>query len=201
MMIPVSRMLLGLSLATVLSLPAVAGPERMPGGVRAGQSSSAAAVSADGFSMVPPSGWRAGDKEGDTLLEFLGPTESDFTVNLRVDVTDDDGTSLEDFGDAIKAMYAKDKDFASWEAMDEGFTKVSGLRAYYLSGSFGMHGLDIQNLQYFIPDNNGHAYIVTFTALASNYEKFEPIFKAVAASIHIDEDASDDDASDDDSEE
>lgn len=180
-MLKFSRLLLGLTLAGLVSLPSVAA---LPGGLsNTSTSSQAGAVQAEGLSLVPPAGWTAQKASGKNIMSYLAPVENNFRANFNVTLTDDDGTTAQELSDMLHPVYAKQ--FQKWKAMSEGVIKLAGVDAYFISSSFTMQGLNIQNLQYFFPGKNKRYYILTFTSLASFYPKYEKVFKQTAASAMI----------------
>lgn len=190
-MIRFSRLLLALTLTGMVTLPCVAAPD-----VRSAGLAAAAAVdrddddeyvSAEGFSIVPPEGWEEGEGSSDkTIMVYLGPVEGQFRPNFNVNVSADDGTSVDELADIIKPEYAKA--FQKWKMMYDGTTTIGDEDAYYISSSFTMNGKNIQNLQYFIHGKNKRFYVLTFTSVADKFKKYEPIFKAAAESVETTDD-------------
>lgn len=139
------------------------------------------AMVAEGFSIVPPAGWEPGEARDKTFMVYLDKPKDKFRANFNVNVNPDDGTPMEKIGSLVKPMFAKQ--FQKWQPLEEGKITISGESCYYLSSRFNMQGNDIQNLQYYIRGKNKRMYVLTFTAKASNYKSYEPIFKQAAATI------------------
>lgn len=135
----------------------------------------------NGFSIIPPAGWEAKDPEGDTFLIYIDPQATDFATNLNVNVNADEPFKIEELPPAIKQMFTRE--FEQWEAAYDGFSTVAGQKSYYISSRFSINELEIQNLQYYIRGQNNRFYVVTFTALQSEFARYEPMFKAAVATI------------------
>ena len=188
-MIRFSRLLLCLTLTGLATLPAVAASSHMPGGLAAtshDHDDDDSAVSAEGFSIVPPEGWEEGNPSDKMFMVYLEPGDQKFHTNFNVNISDDDGVDVHQLGAMLKPEYAKQ--FQKWKAMYDGVTTIGGEDAYYLSSAFTMSGLNIQNLQYFIRGKNKRFYVLTFTALANQYKDYEAAFKAAAESVETTED-------------
>ncbi|HEY9843232.1 MAG: hypothetical protein ACAI44_26810 [Candidatus Sericytochromatia bacterium] len=140
-------------------------------------------VSAEGFSIVPPKGWTVSEAGEGTLMIWLDEVKDDFRANFNVNVTEGDSTTVEQLGPVVKEMFAKQ--FDKWQAMDEGFTEFAGEKGYFLSSRFSMQGYDIRNLQYYIYGKHNRFYVLTFTALNSNYGSYQESFKRAAASVKL----------------
>lgn len=139
------------------------------------------AAEADGFSIVPPTGWTKGEAKDKTIMVYLAPPEDDFKPNFNVNSSPDDGTPVDKIGELIKPMFAKQ--FQKWKSMGEGTVDIDGEKSYYISSNFSMNGKDIQNLQYYIRGKSKKFYVLTFTALSKNYASLENTFKATAATV------------------
>lgn len=136
---------------------------------------------ADGFSIVPPTGWTKGEAKDKTIMVYLAPAENNFRPNFNVNTSPDDGTPIDKVGTLIKPVFAKQ--FEKWKAMDEGTLDINGENAYYISSRFSMQGKEIRNLQYYIRGKSKKFYVLTFTALEAGYPALESTFKATAASV------------------
>lgn len=180
-MFKLSRLVLSLALAAAAVAPALA---VQGGGLSNTPVKTAAARVTDranGFSIVPPNGWTKGSNQGKTFMLYLDAPKNNFRANLNVNVSPDDGTPVSRLAGIIKPAFAKQ--FDKWKAMGEGTTTIAGQPSYFLSSRFSMQGYDIQNLQYYIRGKKNRFYVLTFTALASNYKSYEATFKQTAASV------------------
>ena len=138
-------------------------------------------VSDKGFSIVAPAGWEKGSPGQSAFMIYLDQAKDKFRANFNVNVSDDDGTPINKIGALVKPMFAKQ--FQNWQAMGEGSTSLGGQQAYWLSSRFSMQGYDIQNLQYYIRGKNKKFYVLTFTALVSNYKSYEMMFRQTAMTV------------------
>ena len=134
-----------------------------------------------GFSIIPPSGWEAGETGDSSLFVYLGEAVDGFRANFNVNVSEDDGIPMKEIGKHIKPEYTKA--FPNWELADEGNSTINGLPAYYISSRFEMEGYVMQNIQYFVRGKNKQFFVLTFTALGDQYADYEDIFKQTASTI------------------
>lgn len=182
-MFKLSRFVLGLALAGAVILPALATQPATPEQVAPFQLAAAQRVTdkANGFSIVPPAGWEAGEPNEQTFLIYLDAPKDNFRANFNVNVSEDDSTPIKEIGKYIKPEFAKQ--FDKWKLVSEGTVTLGGQPAYFISSRFSMQGYDIQNLQYYIRGKKKRFYVLTFTALASSYKSYESAFKQTAASV------------------
>jgi DcrB-like protein len=129
--------------------------------------------SAHGFTINPPSGWST-DESGSfgTVVIFYGPTESNFRVNMNV-VAEATSLSLADYVSASKSQLSSG--LTNYSIVSEGPITIGGLGAYQLVGTFTQGTFSIKNMQVVFVENR-EAYIVTSTALQSNYDTYSPVF-------------------------
>ncbi|MGV3522850.1 MAG: hypothetical protein ACO1RX_01425 [Candidatus Sericytochromatia bacterium] len=176
-----SRYFLAVSLALLVPAGSVL---LLPASVQAQTAEKRFTSIENGFSIIPPAGWEAKAPDGETFLIYIDPNATDFATNLNVNVNADEPFAIEELPEAIKQMFAEQTDsFEQWEAAYDGFSTVAGQKSYYISSRFSMKGLDIQNLQYYIRGQNNRFYVVTFTALQSEFARYEPLFKAAVRTI------------------
>jgi len=129
--------------------------------------------SAHGFSINPPTGWST-DASGSfgTLVIFYGPTESNFRVNMNV-VVEATSLSLADYVSAAKSQLSSG--LTNYNIVSEGAITIGGLGAYQLVATFTQGTFSIKDMQILFVENH-EAYVVTSTALQSNYDTYSPAF-------------------------
>jgi hypothetical protein len=133
---------------------------------------------ANGFSIVPPDGWKKATPPQGIFMMYMAPEVKDgFTTNMNVNVQPP-GDSLDRALPAVKkALAAALQDY---KAVDEGKVTINGRPAVYLSGTFTAGGLKLQNLQYMMVGDNKKAYTITFTSLEAGFAAARPTFAKCA---------------------
>jgi hypothetical protein len=125
------------------------------------------------FSMNPPSG-RGVDSSGiyGTTVVFYGPTDTGFRVNMNV-VVESTSLTLSAYVSASKSqLYAG---LTNYYIVSEGPKTIGGIDGYELVGTFTQGASSIKNKQDFLVQNQ-KAYVITSTALQSNYDTYQPVF-------------------------
>ena len=129
--------------------------------------------SAHKFSINPPNAWST-DESGSfgTVVIFYGPTDSNFRVNMNV-VVEATSLSLADYVSASKSQLSSG--LTNYSVVSEGPITIGGVGAYQLVATFTQGAFSIKNMQVLFVENH-EAYIVTSTALQSNYDTYSPAF-------------------------
>ena len=129
--------------------------------------------SAHQFSINPPNSWST-DATGSfgTVVIFYGPTESNFRVNMNV-VVEATSLSLADYVSAAKSQLSSG--LTNYNVVSEGPITIGGLGAYQLVATFTQGTFSIKDMQVLFVENH-EAYVVTSTALQSNYDTYSPVF-------------------------
>lgn len=180
-MFKISRVLMAATLAGAMVVPASASPRQAAPASQLPYQIAAARVTASGFSIVPPDGWSKGDANKSYFMIYLDAPKDNFRANFNANAVADDGATMTQISQAVKQMFPKQ--FDKWKLMGDGKTTVGGQEAYWISSGFSMSGYKIQNLQYYIRGKNKKFYILTFTALASNYKAYEMMFRQAAQTV------------------
>jgi photosystem II reaction center protein PsbP len=126
------------------------------------------------FSINPPSGWTV-DSSGayGTTVVFYGPTDTSFRINMNV-VVESTSLTLSAYVSASKTqLYAT---LTSYNIVSEGAKTIGGIDGYELVGTFTQGSFNIENKQDFLVQNQ-KAYVITSTALQSNYNTYQPGFE------------------------
>ena len=109
--------------------------------------------------------------------------EGPFTVNFNVLADKDDGTPVENA--RPKVMGWMTRLLGNYRMVEEGFTRIAGEKAYFVSGTFDWDGQKVRNLQYFIRGANKRAYVLTFAAPIGTFPKHRLVFEQVARTVII----------------
>ncbi len=125
------------------------------------------------FSLNPPSGWTV-DSSGvyGTAVVFYGPTDTGFRVNMNV-IVESTSLTLSAYVSASKSQLSAS--LTNYNLVSEGPTTLGGIDAYELVGTFTQGSFNIKNKQDFLVQNQ-KAYVITSTALQSNYDTYQPVF-------------------------
>lgn len=125
------------------------------------------------FSINPPAGWTV-DSSGaySTAVILYGPTDSNFRINMNVVVQ---ATSL-----SLSAYVAGSKSqlstgFTNYQLVSETPMTIGGVAADELVNTFTQGSYSIEDKQDYLVQN-GNAYVITSTALQSNYNTYQASF-------------------------
>jgi hypothetical protein len=138
---------------------------------------------ADGFSIIPPDGWKKTAVPKDVAMMYTAPEEKD-RVTPNMNVAFEAGTSLDGVLPAVKKALAGALE--NYKAVDEGKVTVNGRPAVYLSGKFTVEGMKLQNIQYLVLGNNKKIYTVTLTTSEAGFAAARPAFEKCAKSLLTD---------------
>ena len=129
--------------------------------------------SSNRFSLNPPSGWTV-DSSGvyGTAVVFYGPTDTGFRVNMNI-IVESTSLTLSAYVSASKSQLSAS--LTNYNLVSEGPTTIGGIDAYVLVGTFTQGSFNIKNKQDFLVQNQ-KAYVITSTALQSNYDTYQPAF-------------------------
>lgn len=125
------------------------------------------------FSINPPSGWTV-DSSGSfgTVVILYGPTDSNFRINMNV-VVEATSLSLTDYVSAAKSQLSSG--LTNYQLVSESSTTIGGVTAYELVNTFTQGSYSIEDKQDILVQNQ-KAYVITSTALQTNYATYQPAF-------------------------
>ena len=125
------------------------------------------------FSINPPSGWTV-DSSGayGTSVILYGPTDSNFRINMNV-VVEATSLSLSDYVSSTKSQLSTG--LTNYHLVSETSTTIGGLAAYKLVNTFTQGLYSIEDEQDVLVQNQ-KAYVITSTALQTNYATYQPAF-------------------------
>lgn len=125
------------------------------------------------FSINSPSGWTV-DSSGSfgTAVILYGPTDLNFRINMNV-VVQATSLSLSDYVSASKSQLATG--LTNYQLVSEGPTTIGGVAAYELVNTFTQGSYSIKDKQDLLVQNQ-KAYVITSTALQTNYATYQPSF-------------------------
>jgi len=126
-----------------------------------------------GFSINPPSGWTV-DESGafGTVVIFYGPVmpETGGKININI-VAGTTNLTLDQYVSAGKLQLASS--LTNYHLVSEGSRNIGGLDGYELVGTFTQGAFNFKNKQVIFVER-GRGYIITFTALPTNYDNYLP---------------------------
>jgi len=122
-----------------------------------------------GYSMNPPSGWTV-DESISGIVIFYGPLipETGGRININIVVQTTTNT-LQEYVTTSKSQLPTL--FVNYNLVSEGSRNIGGLDGYELVATFTQAAYNFKNKQVFFVEN-GKAYIITFTALPTNYDVY-----------------------------
>lgn len=139
-----------------------------------------------GLSLVPPQGWtKIAPPTADVSLAYVGPAVGRFRPNVNVVVADEDPDwDLAKAPDLLKQQYTSL--FPDWKSLHRGPTTVQGRPAIYMISTVTMQGTPLKQFQLIVRGSGSRCYIVTCTAGASRFAKWETTFGECALSVRVD---------------
>jgi hypothetical protein len=125
------------------------------------------------FSINPPSGWVV-DSTGafGTSVIFYGPTEANFRVNMNI-IVESTSLTLSAYVSAAKTQLSQG--LTNYNLVSEGPKAIGGVAAYELVNTFTQGAFNIKDKQTIFVQNQ-EGYVITSTALQSNYDTYQPAF-------------------------
>jgi hypothetical protein len=135
------------------------------------------------FSMIPPEGFSQAKAGPFHFMSFLGPPGNGFTPNINVTARGDGGLEFDDALPRIqKALVWLLKDY---QTVEERVAMLDGRRCYRISGTFDWKGVEVRNLQYFIPGDDDNVFVVTYAAEVARYDEMLAGFEASALTVRV----------------
>jgi hypothetical protein len=130
-----------------------------------------------GFSIVPPDGWIV-DESGafGTAVTFYGPVmpETGGRVNMNI-IVETTNVTLEEYVSYINSQLTSV--FEDYRLVSEGGRIIAyALRGYELVGVFTQGTHKFRNKQVIMVEE-GKAFVITLTALSTNYDTYLPTFE------------------------
>jgi hypothetical protein len=142
-----------------------------------------------GFSIDKPQGWNLIEEEGIAVVfSDLNVAITGASINVVVQET---SLSLSDYVEGSKQSVASEH--VNYVLESEGSRTVEGREGYELESTFTQTGLGIQIKQVIFVEN-GKGYVITVSAVASQYYKVLEIFEQTIESFRITINSSDDEA-------
>ena len=129
----------------------------------------------EGFSIIPPPGYRDNGASFWHIMNFLGPEEGDFTVNINVWSHKDNGLDIEQAGPTLRRITSAY--LSKYQLLEDGFLDLPHGRAYYAYGSYQWSGRKVKSITYCLRGGNGRVYAVTYNAPAESFDTHRPHFE------------------------
>jgi len=125
------------------------------------------------FSINPPSGWTV-DSSGayGTAVILYGPTDSNFRMNMNLII---EATSLSLTAYVSSAKSQLSTSLTSYQLVSETSTTIGGVAADELVNTFTQGSYSIEDKEDILVQNQ-KAYVITSTALQTNYGTYQPAF-------------------------
>jgi len=147
------------------------------------QSACAYSNAAYGFSMTPPAGWTVEEGVSDTVVTFVGPTIPETGGNVNINVLAGNTTeTLSEGISSLKSSYATD--FTNLSLVSESNRTIGGLDCYEAVFTWSQEGSDYQDAQVLFVEN-GTYFIITCTAIPSNYDTYSPTFEQTLQTFQL----------------
>lgn len=143
-------------------------------------------MSIGSYSIDAPAGW---DKSDTTVMGFktvvlMSPLQpgDHFRENVNVVTEKAPELTLESYFDLNKSNMGKM--LSEYQTLGEGDVSIGGLRAKWLQYAHNYMGTPIK-AKSFLVIHNGQAYIITCSALDSEYDKYENEFHQAVNSFRV----------------
>ena len=137
-----------------------------------------------GFSIVPPAGWRRLDRYGSSFLTFEGLADAGGPARLTVVAERDPKASIGTLAHAARSALAKFRE--GFAAEEEGFTEIESRPCYRLVGRFTKQDRPMKILHYVLRSRGRKVYYLSFVAPAACFDANRPAFEESARSARID---------------
>jgi len=135
------------------------------------------------FSVDPPSGWTVDDTITFAAVVFYGPTEEGFRVNVNVQVESLPASmTAEQYADTAKETLSTF--FYNFTLVSEGSRVINNVDAYELVFTFTQATVNVKEKQVYLVRNK-KAYIVTYAALPTTYQKYLTTFESSVETFKI----------------
>jgi len=129
-----------------------------------------------GISIIPPPGYRDNGASFWHVMNFLGPEEGDFTVNINVFSHRDNGMEIEEAGPVLQRITSTY--LTKYRLVEDGVLDLPHGRAYFACGTYHWSGRRVKSITYCLRGGNGRVYAVTYNAPADTFETHRPHFEA-----------------------
>jgi len=139
-------------------------------------------IRADGhaFSLVPPQGWSR-ENTPSNILTFKGPVDRGFAANFTVGADRYNGKPpVEELPAKMKAELP-----SQFTVLDDGFTTIDDKKAYFVRASVTAQGLELVNVQYFLPSGRT-MYSISFASATAAFDRHDATLQSVLSSVHAD---------------
>lgn len=135
------------------------------------------------FSIDPPSGWTVNDTTTGAAVFFFGPTEEGFRVSVNVQVESLPTTmTVEQYASGAKELFPTA--FSNFKVVSEGTRVINKVEAYELVYTLTQGSIDIKGKQVYLIVNK-KAFIITYGALPTTYQKYLSAFESSAETFKI----------------
>lgn len=142
---------------------------------------------ANGFGIVPPVGWDVQHESLGTTVMFLSPVDGaddDFQENINV-VAATHRSPLKLDAYTAGVLEAMRRDMTALTKLDASRVAINGVQAERVVCTYRMGVLTNQALLYFLVKGS-RGYVLTCTAAAETYGRYEPIFEDACRSLVLD---------------
>ncbi len=139
------------------------------------------------YSIEAPEGWTKLDTlvSGLKITTVMAPLDNEkdvFRENLNIITEDAKDYSVDDYAKANRKYM--EEQLPEMKVIRSGETKIGDLPAQWVLYTFNYSGQPLKNTVYFIVKNNT-GYVLTCSALHSDFDKFENGFKQCVSSFKI----------------
>jgi len=135
------------------------------------------------FSVDPPSGWAVDDTITFAVVVFYGPIEEGFQVNVNIQIESlPTSMTVKQYADAAKEILQTA--LSNFTLVSEGSRVINNVDAYELVFTFRQAAINVKEKQVYLVRNK-KAYIVTYAALPTTYQKYLTAFESSVETFKI----------------
>ena len=132
------------------------------------------------FSLVPPQGWIR-ENTPPNILTFKDTVNHGFAANLTVGAANYSGRpAVKDFPEKMRADLP-----SRFTIVDDGFMIIDEEKAYFVRSSVTIDGLELLNIQYFLPRGRT-MYSISFASAASAFDRYDSTLQSMLSSVRAD---------------
>jgi len=135
-----------------------------------------------GFSIEQPYGWFVEKRDFGPIVIFFGPREENFSVNILIQVFNGQGMTLNEFANMVKQNDSQI--LTNYQMVSEQSRIINGLNSYEMVVNHTIEDFDLKLKEVLFLEEN-LAYMISYTALQSNFDKYSPIFDNIIETFSI----------------
>jgi hypothetical protein len=135
-----------------------------------------------GFSIEQPYGWLVEKRIFEPPVMFFGPRLENFTINIIIQVYNNQGMTLDEFVSIVKQNNSQS--LSNYQLVSEQSKKISGLDSYEMVVTHTIENLNLKLKEVLIHEND-KVFIISYTALQDYYDEYLSTFDTITETFDI----------------